>query len=94
MKTFNDTEKQFLANYRPADEHFTSNKELEQVVKALNLKGMIAEQLRETRNAVVKLYDEKLDAELVDGKRTENFWRVMSAMQSVTAVIDSVMYNL
>ena len=94
MKAFNDTEKQFLANYRPADEHFTSSEEIEQVAKALNLKEMANEQLHDTRDAVVKLYDEKLDAEFVDGKRTENFWGVMSAMQSVVAVIDSVMYNV
>lgn len=88
MKTFNDTEKQFLANYRPADRHFTYASEIEQVKDALNLRVMSVESLQDTRDAVVDYYCELQDAEVA------NYWDLNNAMKSVTAVIDNVMYNL
>lgn len=87
MKTFNNTEKQFLANYRPADKHFTYASEIEQVKNALNLSGMSVESLQDTRDAVVEYYCELQDAEVA------NYWDLNNAMKSVTAVIDSVIYN-
>lgn len=83
MKTFNETEKQFLASYRPADKHFTYISEIEQVTKALGLLDMSVEQLQETRDAVVKYYCKLQDAEF------DNYWDLNNAMKSVTAVIDS-----
>jgi hypothetical protein len=86
MKTFNDTEKQFLANYRPADKHFTYASEIEQIVKTLNLINMSKEQLQETRNAVVDYYSELMDVEGAN-------WRELNrACQSVTQVVDATLY--
>lgn len=84
MKTFNDTEKQFLANYRPADKHFTYASEIEQVADALGLYAMSADDLQETRNAVVNYYSELQEAEVA------NYWDLRNAMMSVTAVVDGV----
>lgn len=82
MKTFNETEKQFLASYRPADKHFTYISEIELITKELGLLEMSVEQLQETRDAVVNYYCELQEAEVA------NYWDLRNAMQSVTAVID------
>lgn len=76
-----------IKDYRPADRHFTSNKEIEYIEKKLKLAGRTPESLNALRNNVVEAYDRYA------GDDREKRWELTPWMQSVTAVIDNYMYR-
>lgn len=74
-------QKNFLTSYRPAEKHFTSKKEIKQILEVLKPDN-------ETRNEVVDFYDKLLDNAYIGNTRTEEYYDIMEAMMSVTAVLD------
>ena len=88
----------FLVNYQPADEHFTSNDEINMIGNFFNLININREDRQEIRNNVVKFYDHLMDNEIMydkNGKyngRTDQYWKYSNAMMSVTAAIDYFIY--
>lgn len=101
METFNlsDNYKNFLKGYTPKDDMFTSVEEIELVKKELELDNYPSNRIVEVRNSVVKYYSELMDNEIIrddEGNykgRSEDFWKYMNGMQSVTAVIDTYIYK-
>lgn len=87
--TLNKQEKKFLANYCPEDKHFTSLTEIREVTNQLGLDTKRSTELTAIRNTVVEYYANRM--ELAGDNKEEVMDRWMSAMQSVTAVIDDVM---
>ena len=89
----------FLRNYTPKSNMFTSKEEIELISNELGLDDHTTEDFPLLRNEVVELYTELLDKNIiVDDKgeyvgRTEKYWSLLNAMQSVTAVIDHYMYK-
>lgn len=90
---------EFLLNYSPANLHFTSTAEMNLIIEHFNLNKITDIEMYNLRNAVVSFFSELLEGEIMfdsTGKykgRTDKFWTYNSAMQSVTAVMDHVMYN-
>jgi hypothetical protein len=82
MKAFTDKQKEFLKNYKPASDLFTSWDEVKKIGEVLELDGMPLEDMRECRNQVVKLYSNMFE----DGH--EDNYTLMTSMMSVTAAID------
>ena len=86
----------FLLGYKPADEHFTSNEEIELVTNRLGLRDLNESETNSLRNRVVSIYRNAMDKEIKYDEngdfagRTEKYWDYSTAMQSVTAVIDYV----
>lgn len=74
---------EFLKCYMPSDRHFTSE---EDIVKIRE----IIPATQACRNAVVKFYDELFES----AETREKGYDYMTAMQSVTTVIDHVRYGL
>jgi hypothetical protein len=74
-------QKNFLTSYRPVEKHFTSKKEIKQILEVLKPNN-------ETRNEVVDFYDQLLDNAYIGNTRTEEYYDIMEAMMSVTAVLD------
>ena len=93
------TQFDFILEYTPANSHFTSLAECDAIITALNLKSYSAVELRHLRNNVVEVYTQLMDEEIMfdsNGKykgRTDKFFEYLAGMQSVTAVIDNVMYS-
>ena len=76
--------------YAPADEHVTSNDEIAKIADHFELAGKSRLDLQNLRDMVVLVYTNWLDdAE----KNCEDFRPIMSAMQSITTVIDHYKYN-
>lgn len=76
----------FLSTYSPKDENITSREEMNQIADALNLKSeKTTEELRSIRNEVMDFYNEKMNQ--------EGWQKWMTPMQSVTSVIEFVMYG-
>ena len=102
METFNlsDNYKNFLKGYTPENDMFTSVEEIELVKKELELDNYPSNRIVEVRNSVVKYYSELMDNEIIrddEGNykgRSEDFWKYMKGMQSVTAVIDTYIYKI
>lgn len=79
--------------YCPESRIFTSGEEARTVKDALGLDEMQTElELRNMRDMTVLYYDRMIDTALAEDDH-EDFDRLMSAMQSITAVIDSVLWN-
>ena len=78
----------FLNTYKPADEFFTSFEEMHTIRVKL---GLTRDNLKEKRNEVVKFYSDKMNRQRENG---EDYWATMTAMQSVTAVIDHYKFHL
>lgn len=98
MKTFSITKfnsevKSFLKGYMPADKYFTSFEEIELVENQFGLKGLSREEIDAVRNTVVMFYNNLMDNELEFNGRTEQYYNFITAMQSVTAVIDNYIYT-
>lgn len=74
-------QKNFLTSYRPAEKHFTSKNEIKQILEVLKPNN-------ETRNDIVDFYDQLLDNAYIGNTRTEEYYDIMEAMMSVTAVLD------
>lgn len=89
----------FLLNYCPANLHFTTTAEMNLVIERFNLNEISDIEMYNLRNAVVSFFTELMENEIMfdsNGKykgRTDKFWTYNTAMQSVTAVMDHVMYK-
>ena len=95
------TEKQiqFLFNYVPKDNMFTSKEEIKLISETLGLNNMTYHDSLHFRNDVVKYYSGLMESEIiledeVYKGRTDKFYDYMRAMQSVTTVIDHRTYKL
>ena len=77
----------------PADKYFTSFEEIELVENKLGLKGLSREEIDAVRNTVVMFYDNLIDNEFELNGRTEIYYDFVTAMQSVTGVIDNYIYT-
>lgn len=76
-----EEQKEFLVNYRPENKKITTKEEIKKIIEVIKPS-------REMRNNVIEYYDELLDAEYIDGKRTEKYFEIFNAMQSVATVLD------
>lgn len=90
-------ENAFLESYRPADSMFTSRAEMTRVERRLKLADKSLEELREKRNEVVAFYRDRMATQRYEEngimRYGEKFDQYMEAMQSVTAVIDNLIYQ-
>ena len=81
----------FLNEYRPKDMGFTSLKEMEKIKSILGIETTVKEsELQPLRNSVVKFYSAKMESVENDVKQVMTY---MDSMQSVTAVIDDMIYH-
>lgn len=80
--------KEFLFGYCPKDDMFTSAEEMQQIEEQLGLKEMDIEGLCYTRDQVVDFYHEKMEERRLEVCRDDKWYDLMTAMQSVTAVVD------
>ena len=81
----------FLNEYRPQDMGFTSLKEIEKIKSILGIDTIVKEsELQPLRNSVVKFYSSKMESVENDVKQVMTY---MDSMQSVTAVIDTLIYH-
>ena len=81
----------FLNEYRPQDRGFTSLKEMEKIKSILGIGTTVKEsELQPLRNSVVKFYSAKMESVENDVKQVMSY---MDSMQSVTAVIDAMIYH-
>ena len=93
MKYYNLSDEQikFLNEYRPQDMGFTSSKEMEKIKSILGIGTTVKEsELQHLRNSVVKFYSAKMESVENDVKQVMSY---MDSMQSVTAVIDTMIYQ-
>lgn len=77
---------EWLKDYQPKDEHFTSFEEIAMISEKLGLAGLDNEQIQEKRNQVVMFYHNLKKAETDRNK----VWDLSIAMMSVTAAIDYI----
>ena len=81
----------FLNEYRPKDMGFTSLKEMEKIKSILGIGTTVKEsELQPLRNSVVKFYSAKMESVENDVKQVMSY---MDSLQSVTAVIDTMIYH-
>ena len=81
----------FLNEYRPKDMGFTSLKEMEKIKSILGIDTTVKEsELQPLRNSVVKFYSTKMESVENDVKQVMSY---MDSLQSVTAVIDAMIYH-
>lgn len=80
----------WLADYMPADEHFTSQSEMDLIALNLGLECLTNEQLQEKRNEVVRFYH---DLKVKNQEDRNKVWDLSTALMSVTAVIDHYKWN-
>ena len=81
----------FLNEYRPKDMGFTSLKEMEKIKSVLGIGTTVKEsELTPLRNSVVRFYSDKMESVENDVKQVMYY---MDSMQSVTAVIDTMIYH-
>ena len=81
----------FLNEYHPKDMGFTSLKEMEKIKSILGIGTTVKEsELQPLRNSVVKFYSSKMESVENDVKQVMSY---MDSMQSVTAVIDTMIYQ-
>ena len=82
-----------LKDYSPESTIFTSGEEMERVREELGLAEMQTElELRNMRDMTVMFYDGKIDRAL-EHNDSHGYRKLMSAMQSITAVIDNELWN-
>ena len=81
----------FLNEYHPKEMGFTSLKEMEKIKSILGIDTDVKEsELQPLRNSVVKFYSAKMESVENDVKQVMSY---MDSMQSVTAVIDTMIYR-
>lgn len=81
----------FLNEYRPKDMGFTSLKEMEKIKSILGIGTTVKEsELQPLRNSIVKFYSSKMESVENDVKKVMSY---MDSLQSVTAVIDTMIYH-
>lgn len=76
--------------YAPANRRFTSQDEIAKIAAHFELEGKSVLDLQNLRDMVVLVYTNWLDAA---ERNCEDFRPIMSAMQSITTVIDHYKYN-
>ena len=86
-----DEQTKFLNEYRAKDMGFTSLKEMEKIKTVLGIATVVKEsELQPLRNSVVKFYSSKMESVENDVKQVMSY---MDSLQSVTAVIDTMIYH-
>ena len=81
----------FLNEYRPKDMGFTSFKEIKEIKSKLGIATVVKEsELQPLRNSVVKFYSSKMESVENNVKQVMSY---MDSLQSVTAVIDTMIYQ-
>ena len=81
----------FLNEYHPQKQGITSFKEIDEIKSILIIGTTLKEsELQSLRNSVVRFYSAKMDSVKNDGKQIMYF---IDSMQSVTAVIDTMIYH-
>ena len=86
-----DEQTKFLNEYHPQDMGFTSLKEMEKIKSILGIETTVKEsELQPLRNSVVKFYSAKMESVENDVKQVMTY---MDSLQSVTAVIDAMIYH-
>ena len=93
MRYYNlsDEQTKFLNEYHPKEMGFTSLKEIEKIKSILGIGTTVKEsEFQPLRNSVVKFYSAKMESVENDVKQVMSY---MDSMQSVTAVIDDMIYH-
>lgn len=78
---------------------FTSQAEMDLIADKLKFSSLSVEQLRETRNEVVRIYKNAMDKEILYDNngdyagRSEKYFDYNQGMMSVTAVIDNELFK-
>ena len=93
MRYYNlsDEQTKFLNEYHPKEMGFTSLKEMEKIKSILGIGTTAKEsELQPLRNSVVKFYSAKMESVENDVKQVMTY---MDSLQSVTAVIDAMIYH-
>ena len=93
MRYYNlsDEQTKFLNEYHPQEMGFTSFKEIKKIKSMLEIGTTVKEsELQPLRNSVVKFYSAKMESVENDVKQVMTY---MDSMQSVTAVIDAMIYH-
>ena len=86
-----DEQTKFLNEYHPKEMGFTSFKEIKEIKSKLGISTVVKEsELQPLRNSVVKFYSAKMESVENDVKRVMSY---MDSLQSVTAVIDTMIYQ-
>ena len=86
-----DEQTKFLNEYHPQKNRITSSKEMDEIKSILGIGTTLKDsELQSLRNSVVRFYSAKMDSVENDVKRIMYF---MDSMQSVTAVIDTMIYH-
>ena len=81
----------FLNEYHPQKQGITSLKEMDEIKYILGIDTTVKEsELQPLRNSVVKFYSAKMESVENDVKQVMTY---MDSMQSVTAVIDAMIYH-
>ena len=81
----------FLNEYHPQKTGFTSFKEMDEIKSVLGIGNTVKEsELQPLRNSVVRFYSDKMDSVGNDVKEVMYY---MDSMQSVTSVIDTMIYH-
>ena len=93
MRYYNLSNEQteFLNEYHPQEDDITSFKEMEKIKSVLGIGTTVKEsELTPLRNSVVRFYSDKMESVENDVKQIMYY---MDSMQSVTAVIDTMIYH-
>ena len=93
MRYYNLSNEQteFLNEYDPQEDGITSFKEMEKSKSVLGIGTTVKEsELTPLRNSVVRFYSDKMESVENDVKQVMYY---MDSMQSVTAVIDTMIYH-
>ena len=86
-----DEQTKFLNEYHPQKNSFTSFKEMEKIKSVLGIGTTVKKsELQPLRNSVVRFYSDKMDSVENDVKQVMSY---MDSMQSVTTVIDTMIYH-
>ena len=86
-----DAQTNFLNEYHPQERGFTSFKEIKEIKSRLGIGTTVKESdLQHLRNAVVRFYSEKIESV---GNDVSQVMTYIDSMQSVTAVIDTMLYH-
>ena len=86
-----DEQIKFLNEYHPQEDGFTSFKEMDEIKSILGIGTTLKDsELQPLRNSVVRFYSDKMDSVENDGKQIMSY---TDSMQSVTAVIDTMIYH-
>ena len=82
---------EFLNEYHPQKQGITSFKEMDEIKYILGVGTTVKKsELQPLRNSVVKFYSAKMESVENDVKQVMSY---MDSMQSVTAVIDTMIYH-